>query len=164
MKIIEANNQTLLKNVVDLANEIWNECYSSLISQAQIDYMLKNFLSFEIIDSQIKNEKYKYFLIKTDENTFKGFLAFAPKENHIFLSKIYLHKDIRGKGYAKDCIDFIRIFAKKLNLNSIVLTVNRENLIAVKAYKKLGFKIVKEADTDIGNGFFMNDFIMALSL
>jgi diamine N-acetyltransferase len=43
------------------------------------------------------------------------------------------------------------------------LQVNRHN-DAKNFYTKQGFVIIKEADTDIGNGFFMNDYIMELVL
>ena len=31
---------------------------------------------------------------------------------------------------------------------------------SVAFYEKLGFQIIKEEDVDIGNGYFMNDYIM----
>jgi hypothetical protein len=40
------------------------------------------------------------------------------------------------------------------------LTVNRKNYKAINFYFKNGFTIKEIADFDIGNGFFMNDFIM----
>jgi ribosomal protein S18 acetylase RimI-like enzyme len=43
---------------------------------------------------------------------------------------------------------------------SIRLTVNRENYKAINFYFKLGFKIEKVADFDIGQGYVMNDFVM----
>jgi ribosomal protein S18 acetylase RimI-like enzyme len=43
---------------------------------------------------------------------------------------------------------------------TIRLTVNRQNFKSINFYFKLGFKIEKVADFDIGNGYFMNDFVM----
>ena len=42
----------------------------------------------------------------------------------------------------------------------IRLQVNRQNFKAINFYFKAGFKIEKVADFDIGDGYFMNDFIM----
>jgi ribosomal protein S18 acetylase RimI-like enzyme len=41
--------------------------------------------------------------------------------------------------------------------------VNRENK-AIGFYNKLGFTIIAEEDIPIGNGFFMNDYVMQISL
>jgi ribosomal protein S18 acetylase RimI-like enzyme len=43
---------------------------------------------------------------------------------------------------------------------SIELTVNRQNYKAINFYFKTGFIIKDVADFDIGEGYFMNDFIM----
>jgi hypothetical protein len=45
----------------------------------------------------------------------------------------------------------------KLNYNNS--NVNRYNN-ALAFYQKLGYEILKEEDIDIGEGFFMNDFVM----
>jgi RimJ/RimL family protein N-acetyltransferase len=42
----------------------------------------------------------------------------------------------------------------------IKLTVNRQNFKSINFYFKNGFKIEKVEDFDIGNGYWMNDFIM----
>ena len=47
---------------------------------------------------------------------------------------------------------------------TIELTVNRQNYKAINFYFKNGFKIKEVADFDIGNGYFMNDFIMIKQL
>jgi len=47
---------------------------------------------------------------------------------------------------------------------SIELTVNRQNFKAINFYFKKGFVIKEIADFDIGNGYFMNDFIMIKKL
>jgi len=51
--------------------------------------------------------------------------------------------------------------AKENGANTLQLQVNRNN-IAVNFYKKHGFKIIAEEDFDIGNGYFMNDYVMEL--
>jgi ribosomal protein S18 acetylase RimI-like enzyme len=53
--------------------------------------------------------------------------------------------------------------AKEAGLSDVYLQVNRNNP-AVHFYQKQGMEIVETADFDIGNGFFMNDFIMSKKL
>ena len=38
-----------------LADEIWNECYISIISKEQIEYMLRNFQSENTVKEQSEN-------------------------------------------------------------------------------------------------------------
>ena len=41
----------------------------------------------------------------------------------------------------------------------ITLTVNKYNFVAVCAYEKLGFTRIGEAETDIGDGYIMDDYL-----
>ena len=45
----------------------------------------------------------------------------------------------------------------------IELNVNRNNP-AINFYSRFGFKILRQGDFHIGNGFYMNDYIMGLEL
>ena len=49
--------------------------------------------------------------------------------------------------------------AKYLRLN-----VNKHNEKAIKAYLRNGFVTVESVKNDIGNGFFMDDFVMQKTL
>ena len=50
-----------------------------------------------------------------------------------------------------------------MGATSLQLQVNRDNA-AKSFYEKLGFVILKEADFDIGNGYFMRDYVMEKKL
>ncbi len=164
MEIIKVQNDDQLSITAKLADEIWRQHFHGIISVAQIDYMLDKFQSFAAMQGQIAKENYNYFLIKDDNGVFQGYFAVAPNDKHLFLSKIYIRKDSRGKGYAGKSIDFMKDFAKELSLPSIVLTVNKDNGSAIAAYKKIGFKVIDEVKKDIDNGFFMDDYIMEIEV
>jgi len=51
---------------------------------------------------------------------------------------------------------------KGMSATSLTLNVNRHNK-ARFFYEKYGFVIIGEEDIDIGEGYFMNDYIMELS-
>ncbi|MDR0485294.1 MAG: GNAT family N-acetyltransferase, partial [Elusimicrobiota bacterium] len=112
----------------------------------------------------IKNENYKFFLMQGDKDIFEGFFSFVPKDGGIFLSKIYIRENCRGKGYARKSISFIKDAALKAKLKHITLTVNKNNKDSIAAYKKMGFKIESSATADIGNNFVMDDYIMKLKI
>ncbi|MDR3113720.1 MAG: GNAT family N-acetyltransferase, partial [Endomicrobium sp.] len=98
------------------------------------------------------------------DGKFCGYFAFAVEEDKLFLSKIYVQKDSRKKGYAKEVFAFLTDSAASLNLSSIYLTVNRGNTRSIEAYKKMKFSIDGEINQDIGGGFFMDDYKMSLNL
>ncbi|WP_431021594.1 hypothetical protein, partial [Chromobacterium phragmitis] len=44
---------------------------------------------------------------------------------------------------------------------TLMLTVNRHNAEAIAVYEKRGFRVRGEVAADIGNGFVMDDYVMA---
>ncbi len=145
-----------------LANEIWNDSYQEMISQSQIDYMLDLMYSDEQLLKEI-NQNYHWYFMDFNNQTI-GFLCFYPKDEKMFLSKIYVKKEFQGKGLAKFALDFIANETRKLQYKSLFLTVNKGNKNAIQSYKKFGF-IIKESEIfDIGNGFIMDDYIMEFTL
>lgn len=151
-----SNNETLLQKTEELANIIWNEHYSTILSKHQIDYMLQKYQCKKAMEYQIKNEKYQYFALVENMNEI-GYFAVKFDFDDIFLSKLYLLKESRGKGYSKEIIDYIE--KNSQGKKSIYLTVNKNNP-SISIYKKLGFEIEKECVTDIGCGYVMDDYIM----
>ncbi len=159
-KLIKTDDE--IKELVSLADEIWHEAFSSLLTVSQIDYMLDKFLSITAIKDSMKTGYKYYFLCDKDEVL--GFTAICPKnDNTLFLSKLYLKKEERGKGYLKSTFDFLKDCAKDKKLNSIWLTVNKHNDRAIAAYKKMGMDIIRSEVTDIGNGFVMDDYVFSLN-
>lgn len=157
MFIKVATNQHI-EAVEALAKEIWTGHYTPIIGKDQVEYMLARFQSAQAISEQIANG-YLYFLIEEDEQ-FIGYVSVQPKKQELFLSKIYVKASCRGKGYGRKAVGFVEELANKNGLNKIVLTVNKNNVLAIKAYETLGFKKVEALVQDIGNGFVMDDYRM----
>ncbi|WP_158409034.1 GNAT family N-acetyltransferase [Endomicrobium proavitum] len=163
MKIIKVKTENLINIVSSLANEIWNEHYSGIVPKPQIDYMLERFQSASAISKQISSQNYLYYLLQADGG-YQGYFAILPKTGELFLSKIYIKVQSRKKGYGKESVTFIKETAKKLNLKQITLTVNKNNLSSIEAYKKIGFIIADSIKSDIGSGFYMDDYLMSLGV
>jgi diamine N-acetyltransferase len=145
-----------------LAFPIWREHYTPVIGAAQMEYMLQKFQTAKAVEEQVR-EGALYFLIQTSGRDKVGFLSVLPRLEELFLSKLYLLKTHRGRGYARQALEFIQSLAKERSLKRITLTVNKQNP-AVKAYQALGFRILEPVVTDIGNGFVMDDYRMGLDL
>lgn len=159
LKTIDINSINIIES---LAEEIWEEHYTDIIGEDQVRYMLDNFQSIEAIKKQI-GSGYEYYLIQAGNEPI-GYICFKKQENELFLSKFYLKSSSRGKGYGKETIKFIEEFAKKNNLKKISLTVNKDNLNSIEAYKKFNFGIAESIVTDIGSGYVMDDYKMEKSL
>lgn len=148
--------------IAKLAHKIWHEHYIPIIGKDQVNYMVKKFQTSEAMQKQAQ-EGYEYYLINY-HNDPVGYLAVEKRNNDLFLSKIYILKEYRGKKIGKEAFKFINNRAKALSCNTISLTVNKNNTTAIKAYEKIGFKNVDALVTDIGNGFVMDDYRMVKSL
>jgi ribosomal protein S18 acetylase RimI-like enzyme len=145
--------------VARLAAEIWREYYVSIITIEQVDYMIGKFQSVPAITDQIHHQGYEYYLIHNDDSTV-GYISARQEEGKLFLSKFYIGKEYRGRGYANQALAFLEKLCKDRNLSHIWLTVNRHNESSIEVYEKKGFRTVREQIADIGNGFVMDDFIM----
>ncbi len=146
-------------DVSGIAHIVWREYYASLVSQEQIEYMLEKFQSPTAIQQAIA-EGYEYYIISRT-GIHAGYVAIKPNEpsGKMFLSKIYLLSDYRGKGLAYNTVAQLTEICRRKHLAAIWLTVKKDNP-SIERYKKMGFEIVRPIETDIGNGFIMDDYMM----
>jgi ribosomal protein S18 acetylase RimI-like enzyme len=95
-----------------------------------------------------------------EDDTPIGFASFSAHDLKVFhLHKIYVLPSEQGKNFGKQVLDYIISAIKTAGATSLQLNVNRFNK-ALHFYEKQGFKIIREEDIDIGEGFFMNDYVM----
>lgn len=146
-----------------LAYRIWPSTFKDILSNAQMAYMLDWMYSLPSLQKQM--EEGCYFLLAKDDNNLIGYASyqFNVKEKMTRLHKIYLLPASQGRGIGKQMILEIIKRAKENDQDTLQLNVNRSNKAAL-VYSKLGFHIVREEDNDIGHGYFMNDYVMELSL
>ncbi len=163
MNYLNIKTEHEIKKLSDLASEIWHDYWPCILSSAQIDYMIAKFQSFNALKEQIQDEKYIYNIIEDNNNSI-GYFGVCPKDNYLFLSKLYIKKNYRAMGYGKKAFIKIIEIAKQHNKNSIQLTVNKYNSNTIKAYEKWGFKTINSVVTDIGEDFVMDDYIMEYKL
>jgi ribosomal protein S18 acetylase RimI-like enzyme len=163
MDCIQVLTDIEIKAIAILAREIWTEHYTAIIGSNQVEYMLDKFQSENAVAEQIKNKGYIYYLIEERKKAV-GYFAIVQEGNALFLSKLYVLKNMRGKGIARKAIDFIKTIALKRKLSKIMLTVNKNNTWPIAAYEKLGFVNTGPIVQDIGGGFIMDDYKMELKL
>ena len=145
--------------IEELANVIWRHHYIPITGIGQVEYMLKKYQSAVAISKQIEDEGFEYFIL-TFENTPVGYISIKKEKSTLFLSKIYVLSDYRGKKIGKAAMAFIEDKAKTYQLKTISLTVNKDNTNSIKAYEKLGFMNTRALVKDIGGGYVMDDYQM----
>lgn len=144
-----------------LARQIWEQHYTPIIGTEQVNYMLTKFQSEAAIAQQIE-EGYEYTLWQTDKPV--GYLCIQERENHLFISKIYVTHPERGKGYGKEMMNYAMAIAADKALQIIRLTVNKHNDKSIAAYQKMSFTIRRAVVFDIGQGYVMDDYEMELEV
>lgn len=158
-----------------MAYVIWNEYWPALIGQEQTDYMVEKFQSLNAFRTDIADNGYEYWFIMEQDDETPAELGQASPAPHIvgytgghreaetnrfFISKIYLLKEHRGKGLCSATIRFYEELCRNRGLGAMYLTVNKANEMGLRAYKGNGFEVIDAVETDIGEGFIMDDYIM----
>jgi diamine N-acetyltransferase len=149
-----------IKEVQKMAGDIWNAYYRSIILQEQIDYMLKKMYDPAVIEDEISKGVHWEFIAYNNQKT--GFISYhyQSTDKKVKLSKIYLYPEYHGKGLGQAALKHVIAEAEKYEALEVFLTVNKQNIQALKAYHKAGFIQSHSAVFDIGNGFVMDDYVM----
>jgi GNAT superfamily N-acetyltransferase len=149
----------------DLAYRIWPPAYKTILSPAQMKYMLNLIYSPMALKKQMEDLCHKFIIVYHDKLP-TGFASYSLKINsvNIFrLHKIYILHELQRKGIGSYLLQKVITEVKPAGAKFLELNVNRNNK-ALDFYKKFGFKIIAEEDIDIENGYFMNDYVMKLKL
>lgn len=143
--------------IQELVDRIWKKHYLPIIGEKQVDYMLAKNYTTESVQKQMK-EGQEYTLVYDDENPI-GYISLRMKDkNNYFLHKFYIDGNQRSKGIGTEILN--HMLGTIPENATIELTVNRQNYKSINFYFKNGFVIKEVADFDIGDGYFMNDFVM----
>jgi len=163
MEIKICSNEQEIKALAQCAKEIWNEYFITLISQAQIDYMVQQFQSEEALKKAIYKDHYTYF-IGYEADRIIAYCGVQVQGNRLFLSKLYVKKQYRKQGIASKLLQKAIHFAKQQQCDAVYLTCNKYNENSLSIYRHKGFTTIDSVQTDIGEGFIMDDYILQLKL
>ena len=158
MKIREVCGEADIRRMTKVAEVVWREANTAFCSPEQIEYMIEMFQSYEAVSGQLVHG-YRYFLVE-ENGEILAYFGVQPQGERLFLSKFYILKEHRGKGIFTMGLNFMAELCREQQLDTIYLTVNRNNTHACEVYLHKGFKIAEEAVADIGCGFVMDDYIM----
>ena len=155
LKNAEVKDIPIIKS---LAEKIWMIHYPPIIGHEQVTYMLEKMYDPASLTEQMEIKKHVFYFVMK-ENKPVGFISVhLESEGKYMLNKFYILSEEQAKGEGTHAF---RLLLKELQgMSEIRLTVNRQNFKSINFYFKNGFKIESVADFDIGNGYYMNDFVM----
>jgi ribosomal protein S18 acetylase RimI-like enzyme len=154
-----------LKLVRQVADIVWPVTFKEILSPEQIAYMMEMMYAQSVMDKEFDEGIHFYGVF--DGTDAVGYLIWghydgAPQTAK--LHKCYLLTDYQGKGIGSMMLQTAKAFAREAGYKHLRLNVNRQNAKAIKAYVRNDFKTIETVDNPIGNGFYMNDYVMETDL
>ncbi|AXE31246.1 N-acetyltransferase [Chromobacterium phragmitis] len=148
--------------IAALGAEIWRKHFIGMISREQIDYMVSGRYTPEKL-SRYLDAPDRWFRLLRAEGRPVGYCSYALAEppGEMKLEQLYLLEELRGQGLGGRMMDEVEAAARAMDCATLMLTVNRHNAEAIAVYEKRGFRVRGEVAADIGNGFVMDDYVMA---
>jgi GNAT superfamily N-acetyltransferase len=77
---------------------------------------------------------------------------------------LYLLAERHGAGLGSLLLQHCEAEARRFGAWRLMLAVNKRNVRPIAAYRRNGFAVIQSVVTDFGDGFVMDDFIMAKDL
>lgn len=103
-----------------------------------------NIKCIERKDDEVIDEQQPAYIIdfyKNNKHFGKASICYNPDSNRNFLYNVKVFKEYRGQGLSHIIIQYMID-----NYDASELYVKKNNIIAIKAYTKTGFKIIDEFD------------------
>lgn len=153
------------KLIHGLALQTFPATYKEILTPEQIDYMMEWMYSPDNLRKQMEEEGHVYLLAYNGDEAV-GYVSVQPEGEDLFhLQKIYVLPSAQGTHCGsflfREAIKYIKTVHPAPC--TMELNVNRYNK-ALHFYEHMGMKKVREGDFPIGNGYYMNDYIMGMEL
>lgn len=98
-----------------------------------------NFWSFDVLEEELECDNSYVIVAKVDENTIVGFAGLKVILDEADIMNIVVKKDFRHNGIGSVLLENLINYSTDLNLKTITLEVNENNLSAIRLYDKFSF-------------------------
>lgn len=147
-----------------MAEEVFPATYRDILTPAQLDYMMEWMYSDESLREQFR-AGHVWFIASSDGEPC-GYLSVERQGEELFhLQKIYVLPRFQGHGVGellfRRAVEHVR--SVHAGPSRMELNVNRNNP-ALRFYERMGMRRLREGDFPIGDGYYMNDYIMGLEI
>jgi diamine N-acetyltransferase len=156
---IVAATEADLTRIAALAEVVWRAHYPGIISNKQIDYMLRRMYDLDVMREELRDGiRYDGLLA---EEALVAFASYGPvTDEEMKLYKLYVHPEWQRRGFGSQLLRHVEEAARAKGCRTLCLTVNKANAKAIAAYNRNGFSVRKSVVVDIGGGFVMDDYEM----
>lgn len=160
--LIRPASTTDIPAIRHIAHHTWPVAYGQLLSKEQLDYMLDMMYSAQSLEEQM-GKGHQFYLAELDGKP-HGFASVSDEGDHRYkLNKLYVLPHTQKTGAGKALLQQAIDFAKKNNARQLFLQVKKDNP-SKGFYDKQGFTVIGEVVLEIGNGYVMDDYYMAIEL
>jgi ribosomal protein S18 acetylase RimI-like enzyme len=146
--------------LASMAYEIWTEHFGSMFDEKTLQKLVEVAQSKKTILSQIEDGYQYFFIIENGKRM--GYFAYKIDhcKDELFLSKIYIYSDQRGKGVGKKMLNHLERLAHDTGVKKITLTVYYKNTNSIKTYESWGFSNLGLIKRQFDNGLVFDDIKM----
>ena len=158
IRILDKTELVLVRAVADV---VWPVTFREVLSPEQLAYMMEMMYAPDVMDREY-DEGIQFHGVFDGEKPV-GYLVWGRCDaapDTAKLHKCYLLPEYQGKGVGSLMLNEAKVYARNAGFAHLRLNVNRHNAKAIKAYIRNGFRTTATVDNPIGNGFFMNDYVM----
>ena len=161
-----------------IARLTWPDTFHDILSTQQIEYMLDRMYRPEALAQQVAEGHVFHLLLDADRAIATDYsrqsgtryrpvgyvshqLDYLPGTTKVH--KLYVLPGAHGRGFGRALLKKVEIIARRAGQSALRLDVNYQNR-AVDFYERVGFRKIDRFDTEIGNGFLMEDWRMEKQL
>ncbi|WP_423822110.1 GNAT family N-acetyltransferase [Salinisphaera sp. SPP-AMP-43] len=162
IELIAADTPLLHAELAALAHVIWHQHYTPIIGEDQVRYMLDGGYNEAVLAEQ--QAAGTCFTLARRDDRFIAFAAVSPdpaEPSTAWLDKLYVLLEARNLGVGRRLVARAADQAAAAGADTLRLRVNRHNADSITAYQRLGFVVEYEDIKDIGQGYVMDDYVMA---
>lgn len=160
--VVRAMTVADIEPVRALARETWEHHYVPIIGAAQIQYMLAQRYTAEVLRDELARGDLWWDLALIG-GVARGYASCFEIDGGLGmkLDKLYVHPEFQRTGLGARLLERVLGRAGERGARRLVLAVNKRNATAIAAYRKWGFSVEAALVQDIGGGFVMDDYVMA---
>ena len=164
LELLPVDDAAQVAQVSKLAEEIWLEHYPAIIGLAQTRYMIDTLQNAAAVAIHIARGALYFLLQHGGASVGYAAVELQAERGALFVSKLYLLRDLRGRGLGQRTLEALADLARERGLQRLELTVNRNNALALRCYARFGMTIEGTLLTEIGEGYAMDDYVLAMPL
>jgi ribosomal protein S18 acetylase RimI-like enzyme len=150
--------------IYSMALQVFPSTYKEILSPEQSAYMLD--LMYAPANTLRMMDEGQAYLIMSKDGENCGYASIEQQDADLFhLQKIYVLPAFQGDGAGKFLFGEVLKYIRSIHPSPfrMELNVNRNNK-AISFYRRMGMTIDREGDFPIGNGYYMNDYIMKIEI